>query len=178
VAAFIAIVVVAVIFVKSHSKLAWQEFRPGEPGLSVMMPGEPTAHEPVVTPIGPGEMKQYLYTSTVLGQGHVNFLMVTYPVNFDRTKFSVDQVLDGELENALKDTNSSLISKSRFDEGEVTGLSFEYKPKSKLVADSDSGFGKLYLTGCRLYALTIEGRKNSELIRSKDKFLKATIPYF
>ena len=176
--AFMAIVVVAVLFVKSHSKVAWQEFRPGEPGLSVMMPGEPTAHEPVITPMAAGEMKRYLYTSTVIGQGQVALCVVTFPVFFDHAKFDVDKVLDGEMDNLLQDTNSTLVSKSSFDEGEVKGLSFEFKPEGKWVADANSGFGKLYLTGNRLYALTIVARKNSELHQNREKFLKATIPYF
>lgn len=176
VASFIAIVVVAVLFVKSHSKVVWQEFRPGEPGLSVMMPGEPTVHEPIIDSTGIGEVKKYMYTSKVIGQGQVMFLVVSFPVNFDRDKYPLDKALDGELDNVLTAANATLVSKSSFDEGELKGRSFEFKPQG--VIGADTGAGKLYLAGNRLYVLTVLARKNSELYRSREKFLKPTIPYF
>ena len=180
VVAFVASVAGLVLFVKSHSKLAWQEFQPGEPGLSVMMPGPPNAHDPVVTPAANGEIKNYIYTSTVIGQGSATFYIVTFPNSFDRDKIQsdkVDEVLDGEMNNMFKGFDATLVSKSRFDEGEVKGLLFEFKPQGKLMPDDEVGYGKLYLTANRLYALTIVSRKNSELNRSREKFLKPTIPY-
>ncbi len=175
--AVIAVGVVSVVLVaKSHSRIAWQEFRPGEPGLSVMMPGQPTAHEPVVTPLAIGEMKNYVYTSTVTGQGSVLFVMVVYPTNLDNLKNQADKVLEGELDNMLKRSNSTLVSKSRFDEGEVRGLSFEFMPPGNIAPRVDRGFGKMYLASNRLYLLTIAAKDDSELFAGKEKFLKPTIP--
>jgi hypothetical protein len=174
--AVIAVGVVGVVLVlRSHSKIVWQEFRPGEPGLSVTMPGAPTAHEPVVTPLAIGEMKNYMYTSTIIGQGSALFGMVVFPTNFDNTKIA-DKVLEGELDNMLKRSDSTLVSKSRFDEAEVKGLSFEFKPPGNVTPRVDRGFGKMYLTKNRLYFLTIVAKDNSELFAGKEKFLKPTIP--
>jgi hypothetical protein len=174
--AVIAVGVVSVVLVaKSHSRVAWQEFQPGEQGLSVMMPGPPTAHEPVVTPLSIGEMKNYMYTSTVIGQGSVLFGMVVFPANFDNLKIA-DKVLDGELDNMLKGSDSTLVSKSGFDEGEIKGLAFEFKPPGNVIPRVDRGFGKMYLTKNRLYFLTIVAKDNSELFAGKEKFLKPTIP--
>jgi len=180
VVAFVASVAGLVLFVKSHSKLEWQEFQPGEQGLSVMMPGPPNAHDPIVTPAANGEIKNYIYTSTVIGQGSATFYIVTFPDSFNRDKIQsdkIDKVLDAEMDNMLKEVDATLVSKSRFDEGEVKGLSFEFKPQSKMMREDERGYGKLYLTANRLYALTLVARKNSELHRSKEKFLKPTIPY-
>jgi hypothetical protein len=175
--AVIAVGVVSVaLVVRSHSRIAWQEFRPGEPGLSVMMPGQPTAHEPVVTPLAIGEMKNYMYTSTVTGQGSVLFVMVVYPTSLDDLKIQADKVLNGELDNMLKRSNSTLVSKSSFDEGEVKGLSFEFTPPGNVTPRVDRGFGKMYLASNRLYFLTIVAKDNSELFAGKEKFLKPTIP--
>jgi hypothetical protein len=171
-------VVAAVLIVRSHSRIAWQEYRPGEPGLSVMMPGQPTVHEPVVTPLAIGEMKNYMYTSTVIGQGSALFGMVVFPTSLDDLKIQADKVLDGELDNMLKRSNSTLVSKSNFDEAEVRGLSFEFKPQGNVTPRVDRGFGKMYLTRNRLYFLTIVAKDNSELFDGKEKFLKPTIPYW
>src|SRR5260221_2288428 len=53
--AVIAVGVVSVVtVVRSRSRIVWQEFHPGEPGLSVTIPNTPVAHEPVVTPLAIG----------------------------------------------------------------------------------------------------------------------------
>jgi len=176
--AVIAVGVVGVVLVvKSHSRIAWQEFRPGEPGLSVMMPGAPTAHEPVVTPLAIGEMKNYMYTSTIIGQGSALFGMVVFPTSFDdNLKIQANKVLEAELDDMLKRTNSTLVSKSSFDEAEIRGLSFEFKPPGNVTPRVDRGFGKMYLTKNRLYFLTIVAKDDSELFAGKEKFLKPTIP--
>src|SRR5205823_5237213 len=176
--AVIAVGVMSVVLIaKSHSRIVWQEFHPGEPGLSVTMPGAPTVHEPVITPLAIGEMKNYMYTSTIIGQGSALFVMVVYPSSFDdNLKIQANKVLEGELDNMLKRSDSTLVSKSSFDEGEIKGLSFEFKPPGNITPRVDRGFGKMYLTKNRLYFLTIVAKNDSELFEGKEKFLKPTIP--
>ena len=102
--------------------------------------------------------------------------MVVYPTNLDNLKNQADKVLEGELDNMLKRSKSTLVSKSRFDEGEVRGLSFEFMPPGNIAPRVDRGFGKMYLTKNRLYFLTIVAKDDSELFAGKEKFLKPTIP--
>jgi hypothetical protein len=161
---------------KKHSRIAWQEFRPGEPGLSVMMPAEPTALDPIVTPTQMGEIKNYPYTAVVSGQGMTMFCIVSFPFSFvDYPR--PDKVLDAELDSLMKRTNSTLISKRSLNEGETKGLAFDFQTKGNLRGEVQKGFGKLVLGGTRLYLLYIVASENSELLEGRDKFLNATLPY-
>jgi hypothetical protein len=174
-----ALIVVSLVIVvavgawsyKKHSKVVWREFRPGEPGLSVMMPGEPTPLDPIVTPTQMGEIKNYPYSSVVSGQGMTMFCIVSFPFSFSNYNVSLDKVLEGELASFLKRTDSTLISKHSLDEGQTKGLAFEF------TTAGQKGFGKLVLGSNRLYFLSMVAAENSEMLEGKEKFLNATIPY-
>lgn len=156
---------------KKHSKIAWREFRPGEPGLMVMMPAEPTTIEPIVTPTQMGEIKNYPYSATIIGQGTTMFCIVSFPFSFSNFQVAPDKILESELTSFLKRTDSTLVSKRSLDEGQTKGLAFDFKK------GTEKGSGKLVLGSNRLYFLTMIAKDDSELLAGKDKFFNAEIPY-
>ena len=172
----IVVVLGVTFFLKSHA-LAWREFHPGEPGITVMMPNEPTVVDPIVTPTQYGEMKNYMYTSLVPRQGMAAFTIVVYPFNFSTYDIQSDKILDKEMESFLNRTNATLVSKSSTNENGLSGLSFEFKPKASRTSRVERGFGKLLLGTNRLYLLALVAAEKSELLKGKDKFLNASIPY-
>jgi len=172
----IVVVLGVTFFLRSHA-LAWREFHPGEPGITVMMPNEPTVVDPMVTPTQYGEMKHYVYTSLVPRQGMAAFTIVVFPFNFSTFNIPPDKLLNKEMESFLKRTNSTLISHSSTNESGFNGLLFEFKPKGSGTSRVEKGFGKLLLGTNRLYVLAIVAAEKSELLEGKDKFLNASIPY-
>jgi hypothetical protein len=171
VVSLVVVVALGALSYKKHSKVVWREFRPGEPGLMVMMPAEPTAQDPIVTPTQMGEIKNYPYSAVISGQGTTMFCIVTFPFNFSDYSSRTDKILDGELDSLMKRTNSTLVSKHSLDEGQTKGLAFDF------TTGSEKGSGKLVLGGNRMYLLSIIASDKSELMEGKEKFLNAEIPY-
>ena len=176
VVSLVIVVVLGVTFVMK-SRLAWREFHPGEPGITVMMPNEPSVVDPIVTPTQYGDIKNYVYTSLVPRQGMAAFTIVVFPFNFSTYDISSEKILEKEMESFLKRTNATLISKSSTNENGLSGLSFEFKPKDSRTSRVEKGFGKLLLGTNRLYVLALVAAEKSELLKGKDKFLNASIPY-
>jgi len=170
-------VILGVTFLMKSRELAWREFHPGEPGITVMMPNEPTVVDPIVTPTQYGEMKNYVYTSLVPRQGMAAFTIVVFPFNFSTYDLSPNKILEKEMESYLKRTDATLISHSSTNENGLFGVSFEFKPKADRTSRVERGFGKLVLGTNRLYLLSLVAAEKSELLKSKDKFLNASIPY-
>jgi hypothetical protein len=173
-----ALIVVSLVIVvalgawsyKKHSKVVWREFRPGDPGLMVMMPAEPTTHDPIVTPTQMGEIKNYPYSATISGQGTTLFCIVSFPFSFSSFSASPDKILESELTSFLKRTDSRLVSKRSLG-GQPQGLAFEFNK------GAEKGSGKLVLGSNRLYFLTMIANDDSELLEGKEKFFNAEIPY-
>src|SRR6266550_3696900 len=63
------------------TKVEWREFRPNGAAVTVMMPKEPTAHDPVTQTMAFGTMTNHMYTATVGRQGSALYLYVDYSVN-------------------------------------------------------------------------------------------------
>lgn len=167
----------AMLLSRRSSKIAWREFRPGDPGLSIMMPDEPTVHEVKVTPSIMGERKNYFYVASVDGQGQTTFSIVTFPFSIASYNIPSDRILDGEMESLLKRTNSTLVTRRSINEAGLDGLLFEFKPPGGSDGRVEKGFGKMVLGTNRLYLLTLVATENSELFDARDKFLNASIPY-
>lgn len=174
----IALVVMSALvtfYVIGHLKTAaitWREFRPSESEMTFIIPGEPKAYDPVVTPTMMGSIKNNMYESVVAGQGSVALCVVQYPRTLPEG-YLVDTVLNGELDGALKRTNSTLISKRNITVGGYSGLEFEVAPPSNLTPRIERGFGRLVQTPDRLYMLLILPKEGSTLFKDKDKFLSS-----
>ncbi len=177
VVSLVIVVVMGATFLMKSRALAWREFHPGEPGITVMMPNEPTVVEPIVTPTQYGEMKNYMYTSLVPRQGMAAFSIVVFPFNFSTYDIPPNKILMKEMESYLKRTNATLISHSSTNENGLSGLAFEFKPKAGQTSRVEKGFGKLLLGTNRLYVLSLVAVEKSELLEGKDKFFNASIPY-
>jgi hypothetical protein len=178
---FVGVVVLAALsgggmaFLKSHSKVTWREYHPEGETMTVMMPNEPTRHEPVTTPLPTGSMTNHSYVSVVTGQGTAMFCFVDYT----GTEFTDDitaQGLDAELNDFLRRTNSTLISKKSINYQGVAGVEFEIKPPDSLGPRMNRGFGKLLLDRSRLYFFSIVANEESNMFSERDKFLNPTLP--
>ena len=140
-----------------------------------MMPNEPTRHEPIVTPLPVGTMTNHSYVSIVTGQGTAMFCFVDY-TGMTFTDNVTSAALDAELNDFLKRTNSTLVSKKPITYQGMTGLEFEMTPPDNLGLRVHHGYGKLLLTTSRLYFFSIIANEDSDLYSGKDKFLNPTIP--
>ena len=180
---FVSLVVLAalggggVAFLKSHSKVTWREYHPEGETMTVMMPNEPTRHEPVITPLPTGTMTNHSYVSIVTGQGTAMFCFVDYTGT--GTEFTDDvkaKGLDAELNDFLKRTNSTLISKKPINYQGLVGVEFEIKPPDSLGPRIHRGFGKMLLDTNRLYFFSIVSTEESNMFSERDKFLNPTLP--
>lgn len=163
---------------KPSSKVKWREFHPSGSMMSVMMPSEPKTREPIVTPMTGGTMTNRMYTSTVFGQGSALLCVVDYSMNFSDYDMPYEKALDAELDDLLRRTNSTLISKRSISLGGFPGLEFEIKPPGNVTPKVEKSYGKMFITRNQLYFLSITATENSELLRGKDKFLNPTVRNF
>jgi hypothetical protein len=171
--AFAGIGLALVFYVIGHRKTAavhWQDFRPRQSEMTFIMPGEPKALDEMVTPTVMGLIKHRIYESVVGGQGSVAVCVVEYPSQLPEG-LPVEAILNGELEGALKRTNSTLISKRDITIGGYSGLEFEMAPPSNLTPRIEKGFGKLVQTRDHLYMFLILPMEGSTLFNERDKFL-------
>ena len=164
-----------VALLKSRSKVSWREYHPDGSSATVIMPNEPSRHEPIVTPLPVGTMTNHSYVSIVIGQGTAMFCYVDYTGTVFNNELAA-QALDAELNDFLKRTNSTLVSKKPITYQGMTGLEFEMTPSDNLGLRVHHGYGKLLLTINRLYFFSIIAAENSDLFSGKDKFLNPTIP--
>lgn len=163
---------------KPGAKIAWQQFSPPHGGISVMMPTEPTTHEPIVTPLPIGNMTTYMYNSTVIGQGSVLYCVVSIPVTLspenprgDLPYEQLPKMLDDELDNLLTKTKSTLVSKSSVTLYSNPGLEFEIRPPGNLDLKAARGFGKLFILQNHEYLLLVTASEGSQLLSDKNIFL-------
>ena len=173
--ALVAVSVLVTFYVIGHLKSAaitWREFRPRESEMTFIMPGEPKAYDPMSTPTVMGSITHHIYESVIRGQGSVALCVVEYPAQLP-DDLPVETILNGELEGALKRTNSTLISKRNITVSGYRGLEFEMAPPSNLTPRIEKGFGRLVQTPDRLYMLLILPKEGSTLFNDKDKFLSS-----
>jgi hypothetical protein len=151
-------------------KVKWVEYHPESMDLTVMMPNEPTKIEPVTTPLPTGTMTNHSFISGVPGQGSAMFCFVDYTgtgtwLNPD----TIARGLDAELNDFLRRTNSTLISKNQITYGGMPGLEFVTQPPAG--AGATKAYGKMFMSQTRLYFFSIAASEGSELFAGKDKFL-------
>lgn len=175
---FIGLVVVSAItgggtaFLKRTAKVNWREFRPDGSRMTVMMPSEPKTQEPITTPTQMGSIVNHIYISTVRGQGTAMFCYVDLPFDINNySELSPERILDEELNDLLRRTNSTLISKHSISLSGYSGLEFELKTPGNLSEPIEKGIGRFYLKGRQLYLLVLTASESTELKNGSDKFL-------
>jgi hypothetical protein len=152
----------------------WREFRPNQGNFAVMMPAEPHANEPIVTPLVRGSMTYYNFTSTVTGQGSTQYAVVDFPFDLSATQEPRDKLLDGELSNILVKNNMIIVSKKSTIIGGNPGLEFEFHLPDNSDVKESRGFGKIFITQKQEYLFLIIATEGSTLMSGKDKFLNPT----
>jgi hypothetical protein len=149
----------------------WREFRPSQGNYSVMMPAEPHANEPIVTPLAQGSMTNYNFTSIVTGQGSTLYSVVDFPADLPATQYSRDKLLDLELSSILVQNNMIIVSKKSTIIGGNPGVEFEFHLPDNSDIKESRGFGKIFITQKQEYLLVIVAKEGSRLMSGKDKFL-------
>lgn len=160
-----------------QSKVAWRDFSPSGAGITVKMPSEPKAQAPIQTPTQMGTMTNRIYISSITGQGTVMFCHVEFPFTVtDFGEAKITEMLDAEMRNVLKSTNSTLISKKPMTFGGQPALEFDSKVPSNVSSPADKSTVRLYVATNKLYMLVFTAKEGSELMRGKDRFLNPTVP--
>lgn len=165
------------MMLSGKSKVKWRDFRPSGAGITVRMPSEPKAQAPIETPTQMGTMTNRIYISSVTGQGTVMFCHVEFPftvTDFDEAK--ITEMLDAEMKNVLKSTNSTLISKKPLTFGGYPALEFDSKIPSNVSSPAGKSTVRLYVATNKLYMLVFTAKEGSELMKGKDQFLNPTVP--
>jgi len=148
----------------------WIEYHPDSLPVTVMMPNVPTREEPVLTPLPSGRVSLHAFTSVVPGQGVAGF---AYAEFFGVDLSDTSQALDNGLNGLLTKSNSTLVSKTKINDDGMPGLEFEVTPPESAGIKNARGYGKLFISGDRLYLLFITASENTDLLAGKDKFLNA-----
>jgi hypothetical protein len=168
------IIVATVAFgvLRSHARVKWVEYHPEGQDITVMMPNEPTRDEPSHTPLPMGSVTIQSYTSLVPSQGVAAFAYADYfGIDIDNTSKALDDGLNG----LLKKSNSTLVSKNPINYQGMPGLEFEISPPESAGVKNARGYGKLLLSGNRLYIVFIIASENTDLLAGKDQFLNPQI---
>jgi hypothetical protein len=103
---------------------------------------------------------------------------VDYSFNFSDYDVSYEKALDAELNDLLRRTNSTLVSKRSTTLGSFPGLEFEIRPPSNMSSRGEKSYGKMFIARNQLYFLSITATEGSELMRGKDRFLNPTLKNF
>lgn len=158
------------------SRVKWIEYRPNGMDMTVMMPNEPKAVEPVTTPLANGSMINRTYVSSVVGQGQAVFTVVEYAGGEDAINPELtSRILEAELGDLMKRMNAIPISKNHVPYKGVVALEFVTQP---LAGQGSTGGvqGKMFMIKNRLYLFMITAKEGSELFAGKDKFLDPVVP--
>ena len=155
-------------------KVAWRSFQPSHGMFSLQMPSEPNARDPKVEQKNGYVLTKHIYESRVKGQGGALYVVVeiTPALPVSETS-SYEKILDAELTNFLKNTNSTLVSKSQLDFHGHQGLMFEVKPPQNLALEKPRSFGRIFMNSNHLYLMNLTATESSELMNYRANFLNA-----
>ncbi|HEX5703868.1 MAG TPA: hypothetical protein VFX97_11755 [Pyrinomonadaceae bacterium] len=159
--------------IRGHAKVNWIEFRPDGQTFTIAMPNEPIREKMDLPPIPNGKISAHVFISEVQGQGVAGFCYADYSgVELSDTAY----VLDGALNGLVTRSNSTLLSKNPTNYQGMPGLDFELTPPESAGVKNGRGFGRLLISGNRLYMFFITASEGSDLLAGKDKFLNPQIP--
>lgn len=154
-----------------NMRIKWQMLQPDGSDLIFWMPGQFTSNDTAATPTPMGIMTKRISVATLSGQGTATLAVVNFSRGFSFSRdMTQEQVLEAELDNFLKATNSTLVSKNLVTVYGMKALEFEMKPGEAGVANA-KGYGKLILGSSRVYLAALVANEGSSLDRQKDKFL-------
>jgi hypothetical protein len=153
-------------------KVAWRTFQPAQGDFTLQMPAETTTREPLVERRPAFTMTKHLYESKVWGQGTVLFIVIEYspvlPV-VDRSVY--EKALDVELDNYVKNTNSTLLAKQPLACHGYPGLSFELTKPENSAGKRPRTVGRIFMNSQYMYIMQLTASDSSELMANSIKFL-------
>lgn len=153
-----------------NMRVRWEMLQPDGSDLIFWMPGQFTTNDVGPTPTAIGIMTKRMSVSTVPRQGSATLAVVNFSQGFP-AGMPKEQVLDAELANVLKATDSKLVSKNFITVHGLQALEFEMIPPSNVGSGNVKGYGKLILGSSRLYLAALVANEGSTLFRQKEKFL-------
>jgi hypothetical protein len=152
--------------------VAWRSFQPPQGNFTLQMPAETVARETRVDQVKGYTLTKYPYESRVPGQGTAVYIVVEFsPALAVNERTSYEEILEAELNNFLKNTNSTLLFKQPLACHGYPGLSFEVKPPENLAMEKPRMLGRIFMNADHLYVMQLTGTESSELIASSIKFL-------
>jgi len=158
------------------AKVAWRTFQPAQGNFTLQMPGETVALPPIVQNVSGYTMTKHPYESKVWGQGSAGYIVIEYsPALPVRDASQYERFMEVELDNLLKNTNSTLISKLPLPCHGYPGLSFELQPPpSPSGREARKMIGRMFMNANYLYVMQLSASDSSELMANSIKFLDPT----
>lgn len=157
-------------FFARQAKCEWTEYRPEGVDFTLTMPNKPTKMAPITMPLEDGSLSLQRFACEVAGQGVAGFTLVDY-TGPARDMSKADELLNAEVDDFLRRSNSTLISKRMINYHGMAGVEFESTPPENLFPKPARNYSKFFITSTRFYGLFITGGENSEVLAGKDKFL-------
>jgi hypothetical protein len=170
--AFIGAMLLGVL-IMTPQKIAWRSFQPPVGNFTLQMPAEPVAKAPIVQHVAGYTMTKHPYQAKVWGQGEAGYIVIEYSPALPALDSSgYERFLDAELDNLVKNTNSTLISKQPLACHGYPGLSFEIKPPANPSGRTTPRMiGRMFMNADYLYVMQIVASDSSELMANSIKFL-------
>lgn len=166
----------AAVFRKRKSEIKWREFHGNGANLVVMMPKEPRAIEPEVTPLATGTITNHSYVALIAGQGSVTYTFVDYSFDLGSSEKQHQRMLEAELADLIKRTDSTLLNRANLNVNGFPGVQFEMNPPIDLSRENGKSVGRMFFAKNRLYLLTLTANTDSELFKGRDMFLNVNVP--
>lgn len=159
------------IFSWYRSQFKWQDFKPNNSSLTIMMPGEPSTAGPIEADTEAGKLTTYSYTYMVPEQGSLIIgLIKGIPVGMPGSRPN-PKVLHASLDALMSETNSTLISQRDTYDHSFPAVEFEMQPPGNSGTRKNRGFGKMIFTTSGLYILTVVAYEDTQLFSERARFL-------
>jgi len=161
------------ILVMMPDRIAWRTYQPPVGNFTLQMPAETIARDPIVQHVAGYTLTKHPYEAKVRGQGSAGYIVVEYSPALPALDTSgYERFLEAELDNLVKNTNSTLISKQPLACHGYPGLSFELKPPSNPSGRPTPRIvGRIFMNADYLYVMQIVASDSSELMANSIKFL-------
>ena len=170
--AFVGAMMLPILLRPAKVAVVWRSFQPAQGNFTLQMPAETVARETRVEQVKGYTLTKHPYESRVPGQGGVIYIVVEFSPALAVSDTSMyEKILDAELDNFLKNTNSTLLFKQPLACHGYPGLSFEVKPPENLAMEKPRVLGRIFMNADHLYVMQLTGTESSELIASSIKFL-------
>jgi hypothetical protein len=170
--AFVGAMMLPILLRPAEVAVAWRSFQPPQGNFTLQMPAETIAKETKVEQVKGITLTKYPYESKVPGQGSALYIVVEFSPALPVSETAMyDKILEAELNNFIKNTNSTLLFKQPLACHGLPGLSFEVKPPENLAMEKPRMLGRIFMYADHLYVMQITATQSSELITNSIKFL-------